>query len=131
MCVDILFIKEYDATELVKKYNGPALTVLVDQVRIPSLSLLDSLSSFLTYLVCLLLLLELYQKGTNDKFLQEQLKPEALEQASANTPVSIKLRMQPGYDHRYFLSHLHSHQNSQQQQQQQKYNNERWFRYIL
>eukprot|EP01024_Parvocaulis_polyphysoides_P014951 TRINITY_DN1636_c0_g1_i2.p1 TRINITY_DN1636_c0_g1~~TRINITY_DN1636_c0_g1_i2.p1 ORF type:complete len:270 (-),score=12.36 TRINITY_DN1636_c0_g1_i2:478-1287(-) len=65
---------QYDATELMKAYEGPQqLEILVDQ-------------------------------GTEDSFLEEQLKPQALQQASLGKQnVSLNLRMQQGYDHSYFF----------------------------
>jgi len=65
--------KAYDATELVKTYSGPHLDVLIDQ-------------------------------GEGDRFLTEQLKPDAFESAAkSNSNVSVKLRLQPEYNHSYFF----------------------------
>lgn len=66
--------QEYDATHLVKKYSGPPLQILIDQ-------------------------------GSADNFLgQKQLLPEAFEEAARGVAgVSLKLRMQEGYDHGYYF----------------------------
>merc|ERR1711937_554306 len=64
--------KEYDATELVKKYNGPKPTILIDQ-------------------------------GTADGFLTNQLKPEVFASAAASVNYPCQLRMQPLYDHSYYM----------------------------
>lgn len=45
----------------------------------------------------------LVDQGEADGFLQEQLKPELLEQACAETNYPLILRRQPGYDHSYFF----------------------------
>ena len=45
----------------------------------------------------------LIDQGTADKFLEEQLKPEALEAACVNKGQNAKIRMQEGYDHSYFF----------------------------
>ena len=45
----------------------------------------------------------LVDQGSADGFLQEQLKPELLEQACADSAYPITLRMQEGYDHSYFF----------------------------
>ena len=43
--------------------------------------------------------------GTADAFLEEQLRPELLEQACARAGIPLTLRRQPGYDHSYhFIS---------------------------
>lgn len=63
----------YDACNLVKTWSGKALEILVDQ-------------------------------GTADKFLAAgQLLPENLVAASAGVNVTVKLRMQEGYDHSYYF----------------------------
>ncbi|XP_071078688.1 S-formylglutathione hydrolase-like isoform X1 [Haliotis cracherodii] len=65
--------QEYDACCLVKKYNGPPLEILVDQ-------------------------------GKSDNFLtQNQLLPDNLTQACAESKMPIVMRMQEGYDHSYFF----------------------------
>ncbi len=43
----------------------------------------------------------LVDQGDGDKFLREQLQPEALVRACAATHQPLTLRMQPGYDHSY------------------------------
>ena len=43
----------------------------------------------------------LIDQGEADGFLEEQLKPELLEQACAAAGIGLTLRMQPGYDHSY------------------------------
>jgi len=65
--------KEYDATELVKKYNGPPLEVLIDQ---------GASDSFLT---------------------ENQLLPEKFVEACAESKMPVVMRMQEGYDHSYFF----------------------------
>ena len=45
----------------------------------------------------------LVDQGDADGFLTEQLKPEALLQASAERGYPLSLRMQSGYDHSYFF----------------------------
>lgn len=45
----------------------------------------------------------LIDQGEADNFLQEQLKPEALEQAAAKHGYPLTLRRQPGYDHSYYF----------------------------
>ena len=45
----------------------------------------------------------LVDQGTDDDFLSEQLKPEALTHACTNAEYPMQLRMQPGYDHSYFF----------------------------
>lgn len=41
--------------------------------------------------------------GTDDPFLDNQLRPELLEQACADTGIALTLRRQPGYDHSYYF----------------------------
>ncbi len=41
--------------------------------------------------------------GTDDPFLDQQLRPELLEQACANAGIALTLRRQPGYDHSYYF----------------------------
>ncbi len=41
-------------------------------------------------------------KGSDDEFLEVQLRPEAFGQAAAGK-LQLNLRMQPGYDHSYFF----------------------------
>jgi len=45
----------------------------------------------------------LVDQGLSDKFLHEQLKPEALEVACAAAGQPLRLRRHPGYDHGYFF----------------------------
>jgi S-formylglutathione hydrolase len=45
----------------------------------------------------------LVDQGDADQFLTEQLKPEALQAASAASGSAIELRIQPGYDHSYYF----------------------------
>jgi S-formylglutathione hydrolase len=45
----------------------------------------------------------LVDQGTGDQFLENQLKPELLEQAAAKSGQKLTLRRQPGYDHSYFF----------------------------
>jgi len=42
-------------------------------------------------------------QGTEDQFLTEQLRPEALETACKAAGIKLTLRMQPGYDHSYYF----------------------------
>lgn len=57
----------------------------------------------------------LVDQGLNDKFLAEQLHPEALEAACAAVGQPLTLRRQEGYDHGYYFiasfvdDHLHHH----------------------
>ncbi len=45
----------------------------------------------------------LVDQGTGDEFLNEQLKPELLEDACASAGIPLNLRMQEGYDHSYYF----------------------------
>ncbi len=45
----------------------------------------------------------LVDQGTNDQFLESQLKPELLEEACRRSGVPLDLRLQAGYDHSYFF----------------------------
>lgn len=45
----------------------------------------------------------LVDQGSDDNFLDEQLKPQALVDAAAKVDYPLELRMQPGYDHSYFF----------------------------
>ena len=45
----------------------------------------------------------LIDQGDKDDFLQEQLKPELLEEACIQAGQKVKIRMQPGYDHSYYF----------------------------
>jgi S-formylglutathione hydrolase len=45
----------------------------------------------------------LIDQGTDDQFLQQQLKPELLEEACRRNNVPLQLRLQEGYDHSYFF----------------------------
>lgn len=65
--------KEYDATELVKSYNGPPLEFLVDQ---------GAADNFLK---------------------EGQLLPERFMEACATSKMPCIMRMQEGYDHSYFF----------------------------
>ena len=53
--------------------------------------------------------------GTDDPFLDQQLRPELLEDACASAGIALTLRRQPGYDHSYYFistfleDHLHWH----------------------
>lgn len=42
-------------------------------------------------------------QGTNDQFLESQLKPDLLSDACRRAGVPLDLRLQPGYDHSYFF----------------------------
>jgi S-formylglutathione hydrolase len=41
--------------------------------------------------------------GTDDPFLDNQLRPELLEQACVDSGIALTLRRQPGYDHSYYF----------------------------
>jgi len=45
----------------------------------------------------------LIEQGTDDQFLEQQLKPEIFYQACQNNDQPVELRMQDGYDHSYYL----------------------------
>ena len=45
----------------------------------------------------------LIDQGEADNFLQEQLRPERLQQAAASAGYPLTLRMQAGYDHSYYF----------------------------
>jgi len=45
----------------------------------------------------------LIDQGTDDEFLDEQLKPEIFIRAAEDAGYPVKLRMQEGYDHSYFF----------------------------
>lgn len=45
----------------------------------------------------------LVDQGTEDEFLEQELKPSALAEAAASSGFPLQLRMQPGYDHSYFF----------------------------
>lgn len=45
----------------------------------------------------------LVDQGEEDSFLQQQLQPERLLAAAEESGSTVKLRMQPGYDHSYFF----------------------------
>ncbi|MEP4050723.1 MAG: S-formylglutathione hydrolase [Litorimonas sp.] len=45
----------------------------------------------------------LVDQGSEDQFVVEQLKPEALEAACKGAGIKLTLRMQPGYDHSYYF----------------------------
>jgi S-formylglutathione hydrolase len=41
--------------------------------------------------------------GTDDPFIEKELRPELLEQACASAGIPLTLRRQPGYDHSYYF----------------------------
>lgn len=45
----------------------------------------------------------LVDQGSNDQFLEDQLKPQLLLEACKDAGVGVDLRMQEGYDHSYFF----------------------------
>jgi S-formylglutathione hydrolase len=45
----------------------------------------------------------LVDQGTADRFLEQQLKPEKLEEACRQTGTTLQLRRQPAYDHGYYF----------------------------
>lgn len=84
--------KEYDAVELIKKYTGPPIRLLVDQ---------GSADSF--------------ESDDKKKKNEHQLRPEALQKACDDRGIALCLRMREGYDHSYYFiqsfveDHLHYH----------------------
>ncbi|CAL1683970.1 unnamed protein product [Lasius platythorax] len=65
--------KEWDATELAKKYNGPPLDILIDQGK------------------------------EDQFLKQDQLLPENLLNAAKDNGIALVLRFQDGYDHSYYF----------------------------
>ncbi|RAS64402.1 S-formylglutathione hydrolase [Vibrio diazotrophicus] len=69
----------------------------------------NDFSTWKTYDACELLAQKmsglpiLVDQGDADEFMVEQLKPEQLLKAAETSGSSLKLRMQPGYDHSYFF----------------------------
>ena len=45
----------------------------------------------------------LVDQGTDDNFLEEQLRPELLQDACTHAGIELTLRMQAGYDHSYYF----------------------------
>ena len=45
----------------------------------------------------------LVDQGSNDNFLNEQLKPQDLVKVAKDKGYPLELRMQPGYDHSYYF----------------------------
>ena len=45
----------------------------------------------------------LVDQGTDDSFLEEQLRPGLLESACSTAGIDLTLRMQPGFDHSYYF----------------------------
>ena len=45
----------------------------------------------------------LVDQGLADNFLEEQLKPELLQEACAGAGIDLTLRLQPGFDHSYYF----------------------------
>ena len=45
----------------------------------------------------------LFDQGTSDEFLEDQLKPDHLERACEAARIPLTLRRQEGYDHSYFF----------------------------
>lgn len=64
--------KEYDSSELVKKYNGPPLEIFIDQGK------------------------------SDDFLEKQQLLPENLVNSCKDSQVPVILNMREGYDHSYF-----------------------------
>lgn len=60
----------------------------------------------------------LIDQGTDDRFLHEQLQPQAFADACAHAQQPLTLRMQPGYDHGYYFvstfmqDHIAFHRNA-------------------
>jgi len=65
--------EEYDATLLLKNYEGPKCTILIDQ------------------------------GDGDKFYVEKQLLPESFEKACKSAGIPIILRLQPGYDHSYFF----------------------------
>ena len=63
----------YDATELIKKYDGPALNILIDQ------------------------------GDADDFYIKHQLLPENFAAACKGRDYPLALRFQAGYDHSYYF----------------------------
>lgn len=87
--------KEHDATELIKAWNGPAPSILIDVV-----SLLDTTATIIITLA------NNPPQGTADgPYKQGQLLPENLLAAAQESGVEkkINVRFQPGYDHSYYM----------------------------
>ncbi|KAI8429819.1 hypothetical protein MSG28_000333 [Choristoneura fumiferana] len=72
---------EWDATELVKKYDGPPLTLLIDQ------------------------------GAADTFYIQKQLLPENLVEACRSVGVPVILNLREGYDHSYYYisTYLNEH----------------------
>lgn len=47
----------------------------------------------------------LIDQGSLDEYLTTQLRPDELVRTVASSDIVFEMRMQPGYDHSYFLSH--------------------------
>jgi S-formylglutathione hydrolase len=45
----------------------------------------------------------LIDQGSDDQFLEEQLRPRLFEEACKAAGQALELRMQPGYDHSYYF----------------------------
>jgi S-formylglutathione hydrolase len=45
----------------------------------------------------------LIDQGSDDSFLEQELRPQLLEQACRTAGIDLTLRMQPGYDHSYYF----------------------------
>ena len=45
----------------------------------------------------------LVDQGAEDPFLEEQLKPDLLQAACAESGIPMELRVHPGYDHGYYF----------------------------
>ncbi|MEA3038966.1 MAG: S-formylglutathione hydrolase, partial [Sphingomonadales bacterium] len=45
----------------------------------------------------------LVDQGTSDSFLEQELKPDLLENACRAAGIPLTLRMQEGYDHSYYF----------------------------
>ena len=83
--------KAYDATELMKNYQGPKAPILIDQGTGMNFLM------FKRYFVlqnCFILA---------DGFLKGQLLPENLAAAAAKANYPISLNMRPLYDHSYYF----------------------------
>lgn len=90
--------KKYDSCELMRKYTGPKLPMLVDQVRRTKCPLLIGTCIHPLTHACL----HVRAQGSADNFLSE-LMPKNLEAAAAEAGYPLTLRMHEGYDHSYFF----------------------------
>lgn len=97
--------KEHDATELLKKWKGGRLDVLIDVVCSHPSHLLPLFLFFLGWILrCILMIVCVCVQGTGDNFYKQgQLLPENFEKAAKEAGVEgVTIRYQPDYDHSYY-----------------------------